>query len=341
MAQEEQALLALIEDTLVYANRAERDLETAIRIPRKVDFDPDDEDEFRDAQVRLRGYVARMLYNERVLAERLGLPHLRQEIAHFEKKTKDLGDWTMIDEGDVYSPPLYQARQYLESLAVLVNPSQSSQLAVFNSILHHTSKIISDAKLEPANEVHVRNKILEVASYSFTDAHKEPKMPKSIKTYQGDIGVPSINAVAEYKFAKTKEEMKACLDGIYTDMYGYSGHEEWRHFFAVFYMKEHFFTQLHVEREFKKVGAKSNWTPIVLVGPTAQKAKKKGTEKACTRRIQTSGGLMRSLGGLVSLLPLLSLLSSAIDCLMSTVFGCASMRSRTQARCLQRSLVFV
>lgn len=279
MAQEEKALLALIEDTLVYANRAERDLEDVVRKPRKVGFDFDDDDEYRDAQVRVRTYVARMLYNERVLSERLGLPHLRKEIARFSKRTKDLGEWVRDDEGDVYSPPLKQARRYLESLAVLVNPEQSSQLAVFSSILHHTSKIISDAKLEPTSEADVRNKILEVASYSFTDAYKEPKMPKSIKTYRGDIGVPSINAVAEYKFAKTKEEMKACLDGIYADMHGYSGHEEWRHFFAVFYMKENFFTQLHVEREFQKIGAKSNWTPIVLVGPIAPKATKKGQKK--------------------------------------------------------------
>ena len=289
MAQEEQAVLALIEDTLVYANKAERDLENALRLPQESeDYNPDYPAPQRDAEERLGAYVAHMLYNERVLAERLGLPHLRQEISDFHKKNKNLAKCETNDEGDVYSPTLSQARQYLESLTALVNPNQSSQLAVFNSILQHTSKIISDAKLEPTNEVAVRNKILEVTSYSFTDAYKEPKLPKSVKTYQGDIGVPSINAVAEYKFAKTKEEMKTCLDGIYTDMYGYSGHQEWRHFFAVLYMADHFYTQLHVEREFRIVGAKSNWTPIVLVGPTGQKATKKGRKKATRRAAKHS-----------------------------------------------------
>jgi hypothetical protein len=268
MAQEEQALLARIHDTHQYAGRAERDLQQCVLTPRRNSFEPDED--LDDAQLRLRVYVERMFMDLRILAERLGLPQTRQEMFGFQKEQKDLAAYDTAEELDVHVPALARARQYLQSLEALVNPEQSSQLNVFRTILQHTAKIIDEASLQPTKEVEVRNRILQVASYSFTDAVKEVPLPQSVKTYRGDIGIPSIKAVAEYKFAKTSQEMKACLDGVYADMRGYDGHFQWQHFFAVFYMKGPFFTQDHIEKEFKKVGAASNWTPIVINGPTAK-----------------------------------------------------------------------
>lgn len=47
-----------------------------------------------------------------------------------------------------------------------------------------------------------------------------------MKTYKQDLGVRSLMAVAEYKYAATENEVRRALDGIYTDMKGYSGHYE-------------------------------------------------------------------------------------------------------------------
>lgn len=69
------------------------------------------------------------------------------------------------------------------------------------------------------------------------------------------------------------QEAKAALDGIYADMRGYSGHHAWRSFYAVFYMTQNFYTQADVDHEFRLVKADLNWTPLVVVGPGARKAK--------------------------------------------------------------------
>lgn len=269
MAQEEQALLASIYDTLQYAALAERDIQHHELVSGSIASAPDEE--LDDAQFRLKAYLERMFLQLRILAERLGLPHTRDEILDCQKKQGDLAHYD-ISHGDcdIYAPALDQAREYLRCLEALVNPEQSSQLNVFRTILQHTAKIIVDANLLPTKEVDVRNQILRVTSYSFTDATKEIAIPQSVKTYRGDIGIPSIKAVAEYKFAKTEGAMRTCLDGIYADMKGYSGHSQWQHFFAVFYMKAAFFTQDHIEKEFQGVEASSSWTPIVINGPTAE-----------------------------------------------------------------------
>jgi hypothetical protein len=89
-------------------------------------------------------------------------------------------------------------------------------------------------------------------------------------------------AAAEVKFATTKAEATAAMDGIYTDMKGYSGRDEWRSFYAVIYMSEPFYSQKDVEQEFRLVKAELSWTPFVVIGPGArarkavQRAKKTG-----------------------------------------------------------------
>ncbi len=80
-------------------------------------------------------------------------------------------------------------------------------------------------------------------------------------------------AAAEYKFIDSMAEAKTALDGIYADMRGYSGHHAWRSFYAVLYMTGNFYTQADVDHEFRLVKADLNWTPLVVVGPGARKAK--------------------------------------------------------------------
>jgi hypothetical protein len=52
-------------------------------------------------------------------------------------------------------------------------------------------------------------------------------------------------------------------------MKGYSGHPDWRNFYAVLYQKGPFFTKDDVAEIFREVRANVNWTPIVLNGPAA------------------------------------------------------------------------
>ncbi len=73
-------------------------------------------------------------------------------------------------------------------------------------------------------------------------------------------------AAAEYKFSDSEAEVKKALDEIYADMKGYSGHDEWRTFFAVIYTTDAIVHQDKLEAEFRGIKADINWTPIILVG---------------------------------------------------------------------------
>jgi hypothetical protein len=140
---------------------------------------------------------------------------------------------------------------------------------VLATILRNTGKLVAQRKLTPSSETQVRNAMLEYIQLAFEDARKEIPISKKFKTYRADIGVPSLRAAIEYKYVKAANQMKSCLDGIYADMKGYGGDDAWRTFYAVFYMTGPFYRQDQVEEEFALVRADLNWTPILVLGPSA------------------------------------------------------------------------
>lgn len=211
-----------------------------------------------------------------ILAERLGLPILRGEIAEVRTAHKDLTHLVPTDyDIELHSPPLADAWKFFESLATMTAGRELSGLGVFETLLRNTGRLISDRGLEPANEAQVRGEIFKVLKLAFHDVAREIPLHKPLKVYKPDIGVPGLLAAAEYKFIDTEQEAKTAVGGIYEDMRGYSARHDWRSFYAVFYMTSDFFSQRELDTEWRLVKADLNWTPIVVQGPGARKGKGK------------------------------------------------------------------
>lgn len=231
-------------------------------------------DDLEEARQYLSFLIEKVFRDTAILAERLALPGFRKEVARARKSFSDL-TVTEVTPWDVmfHSPPLAAARKMYESIATMVEGREVTGLRVFETILLNTPKIIERGNLLPDNEAKVRQAVRGVLELAFRDVTREVPIPKSIKTYRPDIGVPSLMAAAEYKFIDSRDDAKAALDGIYADMRGYAGHHKWRSFYAVLYMTENFYNQADVDHEFRLVKADLNWTPLVMVGPGARKPK--------------------------------------------------------------------
>jgi hypothetical protein len=229
-------------------------------------------DELHDAEDTLAFYVDKAFRDTGILAERLGLPLFRHDIAERRAGLKDLSAVKLSNDGDWYSQALADARIFYDSLQTMTNGRAVTGLGVFHTILENTPKIITARELIPSNEAQVRQAVMDVLEFYFRDVVREIPIAQNIKTYKPDIGVRSLMAAAEYKFVSSRKETKAALDGIYTDMKGYGGRYDWRSFYAVFYMTGHFYSQKDVDEEFCLVKAELSWTPIVVVGPGARAA---------------------------------------------------------------------
>jgi hypothetical protein len=273
MALEEQLLTASLVNTFHEANDI---------LQRLYSLGPQDTlkqvettgEDYDQAISALAYYVEKAFRDVGILAERLGLPLLRTEIAEARARINNLTERTPLhDDGTFHSEPLQTAREYFDSLQTMTLGRDITGLGVFENILQNAAVIIKARKLEPKNEKEIRNSLREVLGFAFPDVVKEIPIEKSLKVYRPDIGVTSLMAAAEVKFATTRQEANAALDGIYADMKGYGGRDEWRSFYAVIYMTEAFYTQRDVEREFRLVKAELSWTPFVVWGPGARKKK--------------------------------------------------------------------
>jgi len=135
----------------------------------------------------------------------------------------------------------------------------------FASILQNTDKIVHDRGIEPKNEAEVRKCVYDLLIHVFPDTVREIPIAQVTKTYKPDIGVRSLRAAAEYKYATTEQEAKKVIGGFYEDMKGYGGSEDWKFFYAVVYMTKPFFTIQQIQAEFDAVGVE-HWTPIIVHG---------------------------------------------------------------------------
>jgi hypothetical protein len=265
---EEQLLSADIENTFALAHEAASELERLIRSGDHFDSESGEEsDESIHRNQVLAYYVEKLFRDIGILAERLGLPSYCKEVSHARRGIKNFSEINHLREIDIFeSEHIRVARKLFSSLNAMTLGRAITGLGVFETVLENTPKIITASGLEPNKESKVSAEVRKVLSFCFTDVVADIPIAKIIKPYKPDIGVMSLMAAAEYKFIDSKAEVKTALDGIYTDMKGYSGNYHWRNFYAVLYMTDAFYTQKEIDAEFRLVKAELSWKPIVVVG---------------------------------------------------------------------------
>ncbi|QGN00031.1 hypothetical protein [Methylocystis parvus] len=268
MGREEQLLSASIAETLGRAREAETKLGDLIESSGGNEKLLEN-DEMYEAEETLRFYLQRLYREVSILAERLKLPLFTAEIAAEFRSYEPNGLINMVHEPwdvGLISPALAKVGGLYQSLATMTDRRAVTGIDVFRTILQNTGAIIQAKGLEPRKESDVQQAIFEVVKFAFHDAIREIPVGQLLKTYKPDIGVRSLMAAAEYKFADSEKDVKKALDELYADMKGYSGHYDWRTFFAVIYTTDALLHQERLEEEFRGVKANMNWVPIIVTG---------------------------------------------------------------------------
>lgn len=152
----------------------------------------------------------------------------------------------------------------IESEEKYAEDSRRQQLEQF---LRGTGKLLRDKKIIPTNEADVRREIYSTLLHFFPDTVREIPIARISKCYKPDIGIRSIKSAIEYKYATSGEEAKKIIGGIFEDVLGYKGSEDWKYFYAVLYMNDNYLTYSQILEEFKISRiSKAHWIPILIVG---------------------------------------------------------------------------
>lgn len=233
----------------------------------------DDELEFN--KLMLESNIKTIYTSLVILMESMCLNVLLEEFQkEFAQYAKDLSAVEIIPYiGDMESPVVRMYLRYMSSLMAYFgenSPVPFEPAHILERILSGTAKLVLDKGIKPANEAEVRKCIYDYLIHVFPDTVREVPIAQVTKTYKPDIGIPSLKAAIEYKFATSPGEVKTAIGGLYEDMRGYSGSEDWKTFYAVVYMSDAYFTDAQIKAEFKHTGVDDNWKPILIVGGAAR-----------------------------------------------------------------------
>jgi hypothetical protein len=246
--------------------------------------DVHDEKDLLDEEIE--SVLKELVVTTSLVLERLQLPVLlgsfREDIG---KYSANLSKSTTAAFGGLTSPALGVVWRYHSAIAVFLGldrdtilPEQECHL--LQRIIRNTSKIIYDSQIPPSNEAAVRQRVYDILIHVFPDTVREVPICQVTKTYKPDIGIPSLKSAIEYKFADSQAEVKKAIGGLYEDMRGYAGSEDWKRFYAVVYMTDPFFTEEQIRAEFKHVNADDCWFPILIVGQGSRKRTSAKAKKA-------------------------------------------------------------
>lgn len=273
MAKEEQLLANSIRDSFYEANKIV-DRITYLVEGNTIESIDEPDPEMDEADELLAWYVTKLYRDVGVLAERMQVPRMAERIAAEFDAIKDINNVRPSNFAvGLVSPHLNRIRGHFETLATMIHGTEVTGLDVFRTILENTPAIVELTETDPKKESDVQKAVMKVLKIAFPDAEREPSISHVFKHYKPDFGIRSLMAAAEYKFADSLAEVRKSLDEIYADMKGYSGHYDWRTFYAVIYTTDTLINPKEIEAEFTSVGADVNWSPIVVVGKGQRKPK--------------------------------------------------------------------
>jgi hypothetical protein len=218
---------------------------------------------------QLEGLYVRVVF----ILEALRLTELLAEFkAGFERFRQERVELALDEFGNPYPLALEYLAMYVSPLGDATSNSSESldELPRLERILQGTARLLKGRGIEPCKEVEVRNAIYETLIHFYPGTVRDIPIAKVSKCYKPDIGVPSLKAAVEFKFCDTEEELKRAIGGIFEDVAGYAGSDDWTHFYAVFYITDNFMTQAQVEAEFNLSRVDRQWRPLLVPGGGAR-----------------------------------------------------------------------
>ena len=197
--------------------------------------------------------------------------------------------------GVLICPPLDLLSTTVDALAglagkqVAIDVSLERRLRDLKRVLEGTAKLLGDRRVDPANEADVKREVFNVLIHYFPDTVREVPIAQVSKVYKPDIGVKSLKAAVEYKFADSMQALKRSIGGVYEDIHGYHGSADWTTFYAVFYATEAFLTPAQIAAEWSLTGVPHSWKAILVTGRGNAKAKQQAASRRGRRSRRTAG----------------------------------------------------
>jgi hypothetical protein len=226
-----------------------------------------------------------------MLTDALGLTQTYAQIGKEYKEALDreqgLSATDTDPDGEVHllaADPLRRFVASLEGVYGLKSLHVVSKAVV--DVLRGTQYAITDRNCfaePPASEADVHHRVEAVLKCIFPDLRHTPPIPKAVKNFRPDTGLPSMRTLVEYKFIQEKADLDRVADEILADTRGYKS-RDWDCFIFLIYETR----RLKSEREWndllRECGTALNTQAIVICGEAPKPKLKQGPTQAKTSK---------------------------------------------------------
>lgn len=209
------------------------------------------------------------------LLEVVNMPILIDQFKHIFGPTLGAQPTRTIFEVDTetdeyYSPFLTDLSRFLASIGISTDAEAyyaQAGVKYLENILNNTAMIIHNSGNAVSSEAQVYNSVKQVIEAVFPDTAKpRSNFIKLAQEYKPDILIPSIATAVEYKYATTPEKLKATIGQIAEDVLGYTGDDDYRLFYAVFYVTDDLIGKERFNAIWEEKNFPQNWKALYIVG---------------------------------------------------------------------------
>jgi hypothetical protein len=140
-------------------------------------------------------------------------------------------------------------------------------LKCLESLLEGTAQLLKLRDIKPASETQVSQPVREIIKLIFEGSRDPPagRFIKTFKYYKPDILVPDLSVAIEYKFIPNMNTLNTALAGISDDAVGYTGDNQYRLFYAVFYFTRNFISEKKFHTAWTEKQFPKEWVPIYVL----------------------------------------------------------------------------
>jgi hypothetical protein len=205
-----------------------------------------------------------------VLTEALNLSALRKRIAADYKKSRSKLLSLAHHEGEFFFAASNEILRYVHALEAAFGISSARHVERdLHSILRNMEYAISDAKVfggPPRNEGELHRRVEAILRCFFPgEVLTKPPIGKSIKNFEADTGIPSLETLIEYKFIARQPEVPRVAEQILADTRGYKS-RNWSHFIFLVYEVQRFKPEAEWNRLLSECESAAGTTVIVIRG---------------------------------------------------------------------------
>ena len=132
------------------------------------------------------------------------------------------------------------------------------------TILKNLNYFLKDKQITKEKDFYTYvNKLVRTVFPDCQD-HQNIQIIKKLKSYIPDISIPECKSIIELKYVDSKEKFKSCIESIDVDVKGYSGIENIKYFYAIFFCKELYYSPDEIEIVWKERNYPKEWKYYIV-----------------------------------------------------------------------------